>query len=54
MNPKEPWKYIKNLGPTKRNKIPKAVLDDEGNIICDVNKFKNKWGSNFENLYLTS
>ena len=44
------WKFIKQLGPTKRTSIPMEVEID-GKVVNDVNLVIKKWRSDFEQLY---
>ena len=49
-NPKEFWKCIKNLGPSKKKDIPMQVYVD-GNVATDKTSVLNQWKSDYEGLY---
>ena len=50
-NPNEFWKYIKNLGPKRKNNIPMEVYSENNDIIYDQAAVLDKWRSEFEGLY---
>ena len=52
-NPKKFWNHIKNLGPNKKQKLPKCV-EINGHLISDEDSVINHWKNEFENLYQKS
>ena len=49
-NPNEFWKYIRKLGPTKRQEIP-CMVEEDGVIKTDKQSVLDKWRRDFESLY---
>ena len=52
-NPKEFWEHLKNLGPKRKQNIPTAVYDENGNVQTDRNFVNHTWSRDFSNLYNT-
>jgi len=49
-NPRDFWKYIKSLGPTRKNEIPMKVRVGD-DLITEEKVVLAKWGEEFEKLY---
>lgn len=50
-DPKEFWKFIKNLGPKRKNDIPLEIYRDDGSISYNLKEVLQKWQLEFETLY---
>ena len=52
-NPKKFWEHLKNLGPKRKQNIPTAVYDENGNVQTDRNFVNHTWSRDFSKLYNT-
>ena len=50
-NPREFWRYIKNLGPNKKQTIPECVRVSDDEVTSDENIVINRWEQDFKLLY---
>ena len=50
-NPREFWKYIKKLGPNKKQGIPWEVYDENGNICSDKTIVLDTWQREYCKLF---
>jgi hypothetical protein len=50
-NPREFWKFMKNLGPRKRSEILMKVYNENGELKSDIPYILNNWKDSFHNLY---
>ena len=52
-NPRDFWKYVKQLGPSQ-DTIPWHIDDEDGKIISDKERVLERWSTDFELLYQNS
>ena len=50
-NPKQFWNMIKRLGPRQNTEIPLEIIDNNGQIVCDIPAVLDHWKLEFHNLY---
>ena len=50
-NPWEFWSNLSNLGPTKRNSIPREYCETQGNVTHEQENILQVWKNDFELLY---
>ncbi len=50
-DPRQFWKFIQKLGPSKQSSIPWEVYDERGDINSDREYVLNKWKSDYFSLY---
>jgi hypothetical protein len=53
-NPNEFWKYIKNLGPRKKQTIPLEIVDNNGKTNNNPTAVLARWRDDFSSLYSVS
>ena len=50
-DPNKFWKYIRNLGPRKKQDIPMEVYNSEGNIVTERKLVLDRWRSDYSKLF---